>query len=71
MTKPSVDYRQHLRDGIRLFATVEELSAVLPRGWRRLPGRGINHLTMADLEAAYELVIGMSPHAPADYLARH
>lgn len=61
MTQPAHLYRQELRYAVRVFSTHDDEA--------RLFVTPINRMTMDDLEAAYELIMGADPlrKAPAEY----
>ena len=62
MTTPSEEYRSKLRGAVRMFSSEAEEKAMTL-------GKTVSSLTMDDLEAAFELVMGSDPRrcAPAGY----
>jgi len=59
------EYRQYLREGIRLCLGPEHEALLM--------GERISYLRMLDLEALFELIFGVSPRdrAPAGYRPLH
>jgi hypothetical protein len=61
MSHPSTQYRDNLREGVRLFCT-DAQAELFPEG--------VSNLRMDDLEAAFELVFDLPPQPPAGYQSR-
>ena len=60
--KPSREYRDALRYGLRALATDDELGCICM-------GKSTSDLTMEELEVGYQLVFSADPgvHAPPEY----
>lgn len=57
--QPSRKYRNNMRAAIRLFSSHEDETMLAPDG--------VGYLSMSDLEAAYELVMGYKAKPPRKY----